>query len=115
MRVDFQFANMTWSYLHYNQFSVGSANEECILTVGGFTGVGRDLFAAEPHHGMKFSTADNDNDLLRGNCAAKYKSGWWYNDCFHTNINHWPPYYNHPSTAVFSEIKIRHKGCSSNN
>ena len=39
MRVDFQFANLTWSYLHYNQFKVGSANEEYILTVRGFTGV----------------------------------------------------------------------------
>ena len=32
--------NKTWSYLHYNQFSVGSASEEYPLTVGGFTGVG---------------------------------------------------------------------------
>ena len=42
----------TWSYLHYNQFSVGSASEDYLLTVGGFTGVDTD----------EFFTPDNDND-----------------------------------------------------
>ena len=39
MRVDYQKNDKTWSYLHYNQFSVGSASEKYPLTVGGFTGV----------------------------------------------------------------------------
>ena len=39
MRVDDQKNDKTWSYLHYNQFSVGSASEEYPLTVGGFTGI----------------------------------------------------------------------------
>ena len=39
MRVDYQFTNnKSFSYLHYNQFSVGSASEEYPLTVGGFDG-----------------------------------------------------------------------------
>ena len=42
MRVDYKKIDKTWSYLHYNQFSVGSASEEYPLTVGGFTGVGTD-------------------------------------------------------------------------
>ena len=45
MRVDNQKNDKTWSYLHYNQFSVGNASEEYPLTVGGFTGVGINLFA----------------------------------------------------------------------
>ena len=44
MRVDYQYSNKSWSYLHYNQFSVGSASEEYPLTIGGFTGVGNDWF-----------------------------------------------------------------------
>ena len=44
MRVDYQHNNETWSYLHYNKFSVGSASEKYPLTVGGFTGVGTDWF-----------------------------------------------------------------------
>ena len=47
MRVDYQKNDKTWSYLHYNQFSVGSANEKYPLTVGGFTGVGEDMFNHE--------------------------------------------------------------------
>jgi len=34
MRVDYQKNDKSWSYLHYNQFSVGSASEEYPLTVG---------------------------------------------------------------------------------
>ena len=109
MRVDYQFNDKTWSYLHYKNFSVGSASEEYPLTVGGFTGIGTDWFAARPHNGMKFSTPDNDNDNHIRNCAGDWKSGWWYNNCYHININQQPP---HPATDVFiSEMKIRPKDC----
>ena len=46
MRVDYQKNDKTWSYLHYNQFSVGSASEEYPLTVGGLHGVGTDYCAS---------------------------------------------------------------------
>ena len=109
MRVDYQFSNQTWSYLHYNQFSVGSASEEYPLTVGGFTGVGTDSFASHPLNGMKFSTTDNDNDKYRGNCAANDKSGWWFNNCDHININQQPPYVY--GSVLFTEMKICPKDC----
>ena len=107
MRVDYQKNDKTWSYLHYNQFSVGSASEEYPLTVGGFTGIGTDHFATHPLNGMKFTTLDNDNDQ-RGvsNCAAFFKSGWWHNDCYTININR-----QSPSVGLFSEMKIRPKDC----
>ena len=117
MRVDYQFKNKTWSYLHYNQFSVGSASEEYPLTVGGFTGIGHDRFEhqTDPSNGMKFSTADNDNDKQGSNhnCAADYKSGWWYHSCYYINFNKQPPSITGSSadTALFTEIKIRPKNC----
>ena len=80
MRLDYQKNNKSWSYLHYNQFSVGSASEEYPLTVGGFTGEGTDRFASHPLNGMKFSIPENGNDK-GGNCAATWKSGWWHNNC----------------------------------
>ena len=41
-------------------FNVGSASEEYLLTVAGFTGEGSDQFA---YHGeMKFTTPDNNNN-----------------------------------------------------
>ena len=109
MRVDYQINDKTWSYLHYNQFSVGSASEEYPLTVGGFTRVGTDRFASHPLNGMKFTTPDNDNDKYGGNCAASFKSGWWYNSCYHININTQPPQV--PTSVLFSEMKIRPKDC----
>ena len=111
MRVDYQFNIKTWSYLHYNQFSVGSASEEYPLTVGGYAGVDTNHFAI--HNSIKFSTPDNDNDKHDGiNCAAVYNGGWWYNHCYNININRQPPNVNGASTVLlFSEMKIRPKNC----
>ena len=112
MRVDYQRNDKTWSYLHYNQFSVGSASEEYPLTVGRFTGVGPDWFNDQYHplNGMKFSTPDNDNDKNSDNCAARYGSGWWYiSYCYDININNQPPAVN--GNVLFSEMKIRPKDC----
>jgi len=109
MRVDYQKIDKTWSYLHYNQFSVGSTSEEYILTVGGFIGEGTDRFASHPLNGMNFSTPDNDNDQYWSNCAASGKSGWWYNGCRNININQEPP--NVGINVCFSEMKIRPKEC----
>ena len=112
MRVDYQKNDKTWSYLHYNQFSVGSTSEEYPLTVGGFTGVGTDWFndKSEPHNGMKVSTPDNDNDKSGGNFATSYKSGWWYHSgCFHVNSNMQPPVV--LNSVFFSEMKIHPKDC----
>ena len=40
------------------------------------------------HNSMPFSTYDRDNDRhTDDNCAEKYKGGWWYNSCYHSNLN----------------------------
>lgn len=36
---------------------------------------------------MQFSTFDHDVDHATGNCAAQYKGGWWYANCFTANLN----------------------------
>ena len=116
MRVDYQKNDKSWSYLHYNQFSVGSASEEYPLTFGGFTGEGIDQFTSRNNdgnlNGMKFSTPDNDNDKSGSNCAANYNIGWWYNNCYWININMQPPRGNNGGDRyLFAEMKIRPKDC----
>ena len=40
------------------------------------------------HNSMPFSTYDRDNDRhTDDNCAEQYKGGWWYNSCYHSNLN----------------------------
>ena len=93
LRIDFEFKNKTTSYIHYSKFKVGSATDKYPLTIGGFTGITpTDLFATGGHNGRKFSTYDNDNDQSNGNCAAqtnnaKDNGGWWYSNCWHSNLN----------------------------
>ena len=109
MRVDYQKNDKKWSYLHYNQFSVGSASQKYLLTVGVFTGVGSDLFSH--HNNEKFTTSDSDNDdKSHGNCATQHKNGWWFYNCDSININEKPPNVD-DAAVLFTEMKIRPKGC----
>ena len=90
IKVDFQNDDHTWSYLHYNQFSVGSTSEEYPLTVTGYTGISGDYFTTgnEPAINARFTTYDNDNDVASVNCANNYRSGWWFYSCFDINPNY---------------------------
>ena len=40
LRIDYQRNDKTWSYLHYDQFSIGTANDDYRLNVRQFTGEG---------------------------------------------------------------------------
>ena len=112
MRLDYQNADSTWSYLHYNYFSVGSAKDEYPLSATGFTGVGTNWLSynsASNAHGMKFSTSDNDNDRNSGNCASSQKHGWWHNSCTYVGINNQQPYVH--TNVLATEMKIRPRNC----
>ncbi|XP_048742437.2 fibrinogen-like protein 1 [Ostrea edulis] len=39
------------------------------------------------HNHMEFTTMDRDNDNHEDNCAEIFRNGWWYNHCFHVNLN----------------------------
>ena len=69
----------------YQLFRVGGSNTEYTLTIGEGQGNGRDNMAV--HNGSPFSTRDHDNDAWSRNCAAVYGGAWWYNSCFHANLN----------------------------
>ena len=111
MRLDYQKSDKTWSYLHYNQFSIGMGNSYYYLSLGGFTGTGTDWFSHYSHKGRYFSTPDADNYNTNNNCAATRKSGWWYyRYCYPHDINRQPPFVGGHS-VLFTEMKIRPKDC----
>ena len=113
LRIDFQFANKTWSHVHYTQFKVGSSSAEYPLTIGGFTGITpKDPFVTVPLNSMRFTTSDNDNDQNSRNCATN-DGGWWHNNCYHINPNSQPPYIYLDGSLLSVEMKIRQHDCIS--
>ena len=72
-------------WAEYDNMTVESEINNYTLHVTGYHGNAGDAFNDDDNvswqsNGMKFSTADVDNDLKpTGNCGAY--SGWWYNHC----------------------------------
>ena len=103
--------------MHYNDFSIGTANDKYRLNVGQFTGEGiTDWFNHYRYlqDGTSFSASDNANDRTNSNCAASSKSGWWfYRNCDGHNFNSQPPQVG-GSNIFFTEMKIRPKDCITN-
>ena len=80
LRIDLREANgnrVTWKY---QRFSVDGAADMYRLHIGEGHGTGWDGLAH--HDGQQFTTVDRDNDRNAGNCAQKYKGGWWYDSCY---------------------------------
>jgi len=88
LQIDYQLRNGTKSYLHYNKFAVGSAEDQYQLNISGFDSIGlTDPFSYfDQLNGMKFTSRDRDNDLWPDNCAHGH-GGFWHNSCgaIHTN------------------------------
>ena len=118
LRIDYQLKNGTKSYLHYNKFAIGSAEHQYPLNISGFDSIGlTDPFYTHPLNGMKFSSRDQDNDLVpSGNCAIG-SGGWWYNACGLIQLNDRYSgifmYLHHKHlNPTFVEMKIRPQNCN---
>ena len=115
LRIDYRLKNGTKSYLHYNKFAVGSAEDQYPLNISGFDSIGlTDPF--KNFNSLKFTQRDRDNDLHSGNCADSY-GGFWYCRCDGFLINAVSKY---PTTLRFNgqwynptlmEMKVRPKNC----
>ncbi|XP_030214580.1 tenascin isoform X1 [Gadus morhua] len=84
MRVELRAENET-AYAHYSTFSVASEENHYSLQLSGFTGTAGD--SMKYHNGRPFSTNDRDPDPLGIHCARAYMGGWWYKNCYKTNLN----------------------------
>ena len=78
----------------YDSFHVGTPSTNYRLTIGGYQnwgiGVAGDSMTRSGSsnlNGMQFTTRDRDNDRNGGNCAVSYQGAWWYNNCYHSNLN----------------------------
>jgi len=72
------------------------------------------------HNGMRFSTIDQDNDAISGDCGKSANAGFWFNGCFSVNLNGvydrnlkitgivWTDWDN---PLKFTEMKLRSVGC----
>ena len=120
LRIDYKLKNGTESYLYYNKFAIGSAEDQYPLNTSGFDSIGlTDPFdSGHPLTGMKFTSRDRDNDLNGSNCAQCY-GGWWHNDCNNIRLNN---KYNQGLYGLmyingeilyptFVEMKIRPQNC----
>ncbi|GAB6025129.1 hypothetical protein CHUAL_010554 [Chamberlinius hualienensis] len=86
LKVDLWDQNGAHRYATYNNFRIEDESKHYRLHVSGFEGNVSD--AMSYHHGMKFSTRDNDHDRSDTvNCAEEYEGGWWYRNCQHANLN----------------------------
>jgi len=120
LRIDYQLANGTRSYLPYKQFAVGPADDKYRLTIAGFDRDGlTDPFTSSTNlSGMPFSSRDQDNVKIYNYLSCPQQlGGWWYNSCGHARLN-----YGYNSTNImklngewlsvpFLELKIRPSNC----
>ncbi|XP_077384193.1 tenascin-R-like [Festucalex cinctus] len=84
LRVDLRSGNET-AYAHYANFSIDSEENYFALAVSGYTGTAGD--SMKYHNGRPFSTRDKDPDSLGIHCSRAYMGGWWYKNCYKTNLN----------------------------
>ncbi|KAE8582257.1 hypothetical protein XENTR_v10020041 [Xenopus tropicalis] len=86
LRVDLQDFENAKHFAKYESFRILGESEKFKLLIGAMKG-GNIEDAMKVHNTMPFSTKDQDNDILPEHCADRYKGGWWYNGCHHSNLN----------------------------
>ncbi|XP_071140422.1 angiopoietin-related protein 7-like isoform X2 [Mytilus edulis] len=85
LRIDLEAWDGQKRYAKYSSFVIGDAHSKYTLSVDGFGGNAGDGLAY--HHGLKFSTHDQDNTQTSTTCAARNKGAWWYKACSHSSLN----------------------------
>ncbi|XP_072317055.1 tenascin [Eucyclogobius newberryi] len=116
LRVDMRSGNDT-VYAFYKNFSIASEERNYTLTLSGYTGSAGD--SMRYHNGRPFSARDKDPDPLGIHCARAYMGGWWYKNCYKTNLNGlyginsnnqgivWIDWKGKDSSIPFTEMKFR--------
>ncbi|XP_020793150.2 tenascin [Boleophthalmus pectinirostris] len=116
LRVDMRSGNDT-AFAHYANFSIGPEERHFTLTLSGYSGNAGD--SMRYHNGRPFSARDKDPDPLGIHCSRAYMGGWWYKNCYKTNLNGlyginsnnqgivWIDWKGKDSSIPFTEMKFR--------
>ena len=72
-------------YAEYSLFEISNEAEGYRLKIGGYSGNAGDSLAYQNY--MKFTAVDKDLDMASHNCAMTYSGAFWYNNCYHANLN----------------------------
>ncbi|XP_045125466.1 ficolin-1-like [Portunus trituberculatus] len=86
LRIDLHDYEGEHRWAKYGFFHVGAPETKFRLSVGSYSGNAGDSLAAR-HNGMPFSTRDADNDKDTRNCADIRRGGYWYDNCYDSNLN----------------------------
>ncbi|KAL0985510.1 hypothetical protein UPYG_G00157840 [Umbra pygmaea] len=121
LRVDLRSDNHL-AFAHYTNFTINSEAQYYAIQVSGYTGTAGD--SMKYHNGRPFSTKDKDPHPLGIHCARAYMGGWWYKNCYKTNLNGlygtdsnnqgvvWIDWKGKDSSIPFTEMKLRPAGFS---
>jgi hypothetical protein len=82
LRVDLTATDNSKAYAEYEDFTIGIEASMYVMYFGKYTGTAGDSLAY--HKGSKFMTTGKDSG---SRCVRSFKGGWWYKDCYHTNLN----------------------------
>ena len=86
LRIDMINAKKIRKSVRYANFCITNAATKYTLHVNGYNGTLYD--ALKLHNRHKFSTFDSDNDSDSvANCASLLFGGWWFIDCYRSNLN----------------------------
>ena len=86
LRVELEDWNGVRAYAKYGKFNIGDEQAKYRLELGSYSGTAGDSLISE-HNKKAFSTKDRDNDRWISNCAVRYAGAWWYDSCYHSNLN----------------------------
>ncbi|XP_043913759.1 ficolin-2-like isoform X1 [Protopterus annectens] len=85
LRVDLQDFDYNKYFAKYKTFSIAGEADKYKLLLGAFL-EGNAGDSLSYHSNKPFSTKDQTNSRNTA-CAASYKGGWWYEDCYNSNLN----------------------------
>ena len=88
LHIDLHDFNDQSRFVDYEWFFITNEQSKYTLNLGSYlpTSTGGDSLTY--NRGMRFTTRDQDNDQsMSGQCAEKYKSGWWHTSCTLANLN----------------------------